>query len=93
MKNQLGGVAMQKLLKFQIALFKHAVASGDIEKEREAETELREAFASFGIDAETINYLIAGFKRSVKIEQAYQRKCEELREVRELISKAYRMLF
>ena len=82
-----------KDLKLKVAVFKHAVASGDIEKRREAETALREALAELGLDEDTIKYFIAGWKRAVEVEQAYERRCEELREVRELISKAYRMLF
>jgi coenzyme F420-reducing hydrogenase delta subunit len=82
-----------KELKIKISRFKRAVAEGDNEKRREKEQELREAFAELGLDADTINYLIASFKHAVEIEEAYQKKCEEVREVRELIAKAYRMLF
>jgi hypothetical protein len=80
-------------LKLKVARFKHVVVSGDIEKRREAETELREALSLLGLDADNINYLIAGWKRAVEIEKAYMRKCEELREVRELVAKAYKILF
>ncbi len=82
-----------KGLKFKVALFKHAVAKGDIEKKRKAEQDLRNAFAELGLDADDINYLVASFKRQMEIEKAYERKCEEMREVRELINKAYHMLF
>jgi hypothetical protein len=82
-----------KGLKFEVARFKRAVASGDIEKRREAENKLREAFAELGLDTSDINYLLAGWKRAVEIEQAYQKRCEEFREIRELVAKAYRILF
>jgi hypothetical protein len=82
---------MRKLLKHQIILFKKAVVEGG-EKAREKEKELRQALAEL-LDTEDINYLIASFKRSAELEKAYQKRCEELREVRELISKAYNILY
>ncbi len=80
-------------LRFKVALFKRAVASGDIEEKRKTEQELRNALAELGLGADDINYLVASFKRYIEIEKAYERKCEEMREVRELINKAYHMLF
>ncbi len=82
-----------KGLKFKVALFKRAVANGDIEEKRKAEQDLRNALAELGLDADDINYLVASFKRYTEIEKAYERKCEEMREIRELINKAYHMLF
>lgn len=82
-----------KPVKFLVSKFKLAVASGDPERKREAEQELREALASYDLESDSINYLIASFKRAVEIEQAYEKKCEEVREIRELIAKAYRILY
>jgi len=63
------------------------------EKKVERENELRQLLYELGLDEEDVSYLIRSFKRAVEIEKAYNKKCEELREVRELISKAYNMLF
>jgi coenzyme F420-reducing hydrogenase delta subunit len=93
MKKLVKEVQAMKNLRLEIMHFKQAVANGDIEQKREREQKLREAFAELGLDADTITYLIASFKRAVEIEKAYNKKCEEIREVRELIAKAYRIVF
>jgi len=69
----------------KIIHFKKAVVERDIEKRREAEMELREAFKEIGLGEELIKYLVAHIKRSAQTEKAYEEKCEILREVRETI--------
>ncbi len=80
-------------VKLSIRRFKQAVVNGSIEERRRAEQELKEAFKLLGLEDDLIKYLVANLKRYAEIEEAYERKCEELREVRELISKIYNMLF
>jgi len=78
-KNGVAGVILK------IINFKKAVAEGDIDKRRETEEELREAFRDIGLDEELIKYLVAHFKRSTEIEKAYEEKCKLMQEVRETI--------
>jgi len=82
-----------KNLKYEIFRFKQAVANNNFEEKREREQKLRSAFAELGLDTETINYIVSNLKRYVEIEQAYARKCEEMSTIRDIISKAYRILF
>jgi DNA repair exonuclease SbcCD ATPase subunit len=76
----------------KIISFKHAVREGDIDKKREAEEELKEAFRSIGLEEELIKYLVAHIKRATEIEEAYEKKCEILFEVRETIRELERKL-
>ncbi|MFZ8785695.1 hypothetical protein [Thermocrinis sp.] len=78
-KNGAAGVILK------IINFKKAVAEGDIEKRRETEEELREAFRDAGLDEELIKYLVSHFRRATEIEKAYEGKCKLMQEVRETI--------
>jgi len=78
-KNGAAGVILK------IINFKQAVAEGDIEKRRETEEELREAFRDIGLDEELIKYLVAHIKRLAELEKAYEEKCKLMQEVRETI--------
>jgi alcohol dehydrogenase YqhD (iron-dependent ADH family) len=72
-------------VKRKIFNFKQAVAEGDIEKRRKAEIELREAFEELGLGEELTKYLIAHIKRAVEVEQAYEKQCKIMQEVRETL--------
>jgi alcohol dehydrogenase YqhD (iron-dependent ADH family) len=77
--------SMDEIVKRKIFNFKQAVAEGDIEERREAEVELREAFEEIGLGEELTKYLIAHIKRAVEVEKAYEKQCEIMQEVREII--------
>jgi hypothetical protein len=76
----------------KIISFKHAVREGDVEKKREAEKELKEAFREIGLEGKLVEYLVAHIKRATEIERAYEEKCEILFEVRETIRELERKL-
>jgi len=72
-------------VKLKMLRFKQAVAEGDFEKRKQAETELRESFKNLGLGEELIKYLVAHIKRLAELEKAYEEQCKLMQEVRETI--------
>ncbi len=74
-----------EVVKLKFSRFKYAIRKGKIEEINKAKEELKEALLQYGLEEDLVRYILSNIKRYVEIEEAYLKKLEELKKLKETI--------